>query len=991
MDLREGQNITRPPLLEGNKYGYWRVRMKAFLKSQDESVWEAVEQGWTHPVATDEEGKVSLLAKDKWTEVQKKAEAANSKAMNAIFSGVDGKNFKMISTCEIAKTAWDILRTAHEVTTKVKISRMETVTSKFENLRMQEDETIADFNTQVLDISNEAFALGEPMTEETLVRKVLRSLTKRFAMKALAVKEANDVKNMRLDELMGSLQTHEMDMNEEDRLTKVSSVSLKTEVVKNKTDDASEQQFAMFAKNFVKFIRRQYGKGTESSQSSDSRFQKNNRTKLQKEEKDYKKNSAKDSLSENKGKGIQCRECEGFGHIRAECINTQKKKNAYAVNWSDSDSEGETNNFVALTGCVKPKKDQSIEEETMKSPEDHILYSSYSDHDEITDEEIANNYKDLYQQWLVDIKRKTDLQNSLEDLTAEKEKLKKEVSTLNLNHQQTITDLKTQLMEATNERAELISQKMELLAVISSLKLQSKDYQGDHSGATDDLKQENDTLKRREVNLTDIIDSLKCEIETGKLAHEATIEELNHLKKTVKMLNSGTKDLDSILGAQRIGGGHKGLGFIRGSSSGKTAFVKAVPQLLPQFVPAEHRIQRKSFDKPEPEIVPANHFPRRKLSWLATRHPTRQRDRRRCFFCNQVGHIRARCHEFHMTFRKEKQVQKPRMKQVWRVKQKNEVCYVAFSSSSHLKKEKWYFDSGCSRHMTGNPEFLTSIEECKGSSNVTFGDGVESKVIGKGILNVQGLPRLKEVLLVKGLQANLISISQLCDGEHHVQFSQDECVVLNQKNEPVLTGRRSSNNCYLLNLGKPNAETTCLLSRTEEMNLWHQRMGHVNLRTLQKITSEGLVRGIPRVRGELSIVCGDCQIGKQIKVPHKSTTQINTSRPLELLHIDLMGPMQVESYSGKRYVLVCVDDFTRFTWPCFLREKSDAVQAFVQLCTQLEREREDKDEHIVKVRSDHGKEFENAALADFCSKRGITQQFSSPITPQQNGVVERKN
>ncbi|CAM8995220.1 unnamed protein product [Rhodiola kirilowii] len=805
MDLREGQNIMRPPLLEGNKYGYWRVRMKAFLKSQDESVWEAIEQGWTHPVATDEEGKVSLLAKDKWTEVQKKAEAANSKAMNAIFSGVDGKNFKMISTCEIAKAAWDILQTAHEGTTKVKISRMETLTSKFENMRMQEDETIADFNTRVLDISNEAFALGEPMTEETLVRKVLRSLTKRFAMKALTVKKANDVKTMRLDELMGSMQTHEMDMNEEDRLTKVSSVGLKAEVVKDKADDASKQQYAMFAKNFGKFIRRQYGKGTESSQSSDSRFQKNNRTKFQKEEKNHKKNSAEDSLSENKGKGIQCRECEGFGHIRAECINTQKKKNAYAVNWSDSDSEGGTNNFVALTGCVKPTKDQSIEEETMKSPEDHTLYSSYSDHDEITDEEIANNYKDLYQQWLVDIKRKTDLQNSLEDLTAEKEKLKKEVSTLKLNYQQTITDLKAQLMAATNERAELSSQKMELLAVISSLKLRSNNYQGDHSGDTDDLKQENDTLKRREVNLTDIIDSLKCEIETGKLAHEATIEELNHLKKTVKMLNSGTKDLDSILGAQRIGGGHKGLGFTRGSSSGKMDFVKAVPQLLPLLVPAEHRTQRRSFAKPEPKTVPANHFPQRKLSWLTTRHVTRQRDRRRCFFCNQMGHIKARCHEFHMSFRKVKQVQKPRMKQVWRVKQRSEVCYVAFSSSSHLKKEKWYFDSGCSRHMTGNLEFLTSIEECKGSSNVTFGDGVESKVIGKGILNVQGLPRLKEVLLVKGLQANLISISQLCDGENHVQFSQDECVVLNQKNEPVLTGRRSSNNCYLLNLGKPNA------------------------------------------------------------------------------------------------------------------------------------------------------------------------------------------
>ncbi|CAM8971606.1 unnamed protein product [Rhodiola kirilowii] len=206
MDLREGQNITRPPLLEGNKYGYWRVRMKAFLKSQDKSVWNAVEQGWMHPMVTDKEGNVTLLPKDKWTDAYKNAEAANSKALNVIFSRVNRKNFKMISTCEIAKKAWNILQTAHEGTTKVKISRMEMVTSKFENLRMLEDETITDFNTRVLDISNESFALGEPMSEEKLVRKVLRSLPRCFAMKALTIKEANDVKNMRLDELMGSLQ-----------------------------------------------------------------------------------------------------------------------------------------------------------------------------------------------------------------------------------------------------------------------------------------------------------------------------------------------------------------------------------------------------------------------------------------------------------------------------------------------------------------------------------------------------------------------------------------------------------------------------------------------------------------------------------------------------------------------------------------------------------------------------------------------------------------
>ncbi|CAM8965641.1 unnamed protein product [Rhodiola kirilowii] len=425
MDLREGQNITRPPLLEGNKYGYWRVRMKAFLKSQDESVWEAVEQGWMDPVALNEEGKVCLLAKDKWTEAQKKTEAANSKAMNAIFSRVDEKNFKMISTCEDAKKAWDILQTAHEGTTKVKISRMETVTSKFENLRMQEDETIVDFNTRVLNIANEAFALGEPISEEKLVRKVLRSLTKQFGMKALAVKEANDVKTMRLDELMGSLQTHESDLNEEDLLTKDKSIGLKAKfsVVPDKMGDLSEQQVALFAKNFGRFMRKQHDKGADSGQSSYSRFQKDVKFK--------KGNQSGDHNKDSKGKGIQCRECEGFGHIRAECPNL-KKKNAYAVSWSNSESdrEGETNNFVTLTSIIGQEEETSQEAESKSSSENHTQYSSCSNNEEVPEEDYARKYEELFQEWLNEVEQNKAVRSDLIDLTEEKEKLWEEATIL---------------------------------------------------------------------------------------------------------------------------------------------------------------------------------------------------------------------------------------------------------------------------------------------------------------------------------------------------------------------------------------------------------------------------------------------------------------------------------------------------------------------------------------------------------------------------------
>ncbi|KAK2435458.1 hypothetical protein QL285_020513 [Trifolium repens] len=104
--------------------------------------------------------------------------------------------------------------------------------------------------------------------------------------------------------------------------------------------------------------------------------------------------------------------------------------------------------------------------------------------------------------------------------------------------------------------------------------------------------------------------------------------------------------------------------------------------------------------------------------------------------------------------------------------------------------------------------------------------------------------------------------------------------------------------------------------------------------------------------------------------------------------MDLMGPMQVESLGGKRYAFVVVDDFSRYTWVNFIREKSNTFDIFKTLSTQVQRE---KNCGIVRIRSDHGREFENERFSEYCASEGIKHEFSSPITPQQNGVVERKN
>ena len=116
--------------------------------------------------------------------------------------------------------------------------------------------------------------------------------------------------------------------------------------------------------------------------------------------------------------------------------------------------------------------------------------------------------------------------------------------------------------------------------------------------------------------------------------------------------------------------------------------------------------------------------------------------------------------------------------------------------------------------------------------------------------------------------------------------------------------------------------------------------------------------------------------------------EVQTSSPLELLHTDLMGPTSVQSLGGKKYILVVVDDFIRYTWVVLLRDKAEALEKMIHLCKKLQVE---KATVIDRIKSDRGREFEDTKLATFCNDQGIHQEFSSPKTPQHNGIVERKN
>ena len=194
-----------------------------------------------------------------------------------------------------------------------------------------------------------------------------------------------------------------------------------------------------------------------------------------------------------------------------------------------------------------------------------------------------------------------------------------------------------------------------------------------------------------------------------------------------------------------------------------------------------------------------------------------------------------------------------------------------------------------------------------------------------------------------------------------VQFSKKGCFILNEDGVQVLKGLRTTDNCYGVVL---KLNVSCWSAHVNLLELWHQHFGHANYKQVAKVSKLEAVVGLPKFWKVEKIVCGLRQMGKLTKSSHPKVNVIATSRPLELLHVDLMGPTRTESLGGKRYIMVVVDDFSRYSWVEFIREKLEAWKKTEKLCKRLQNNNKKK-VPIVKIRSDHRKEFENAKFESF--------------------------
>nr|GEU97920.1 retrovirus-related Pol polyprotein from transposon TNT 1-94 [Tanacetum cinerariifolium] len=237
----------------------------------------------------------------------------------------------------------------------------------------------------------------------------------------------------------------------------------------------------------------------------------------------------------------------------------------------------------------------------------------------------------------------------------------------------------------------------------------------------------------------------------------------------------------------------------------------------------------------------------------------------------------------------------------------------------------WYLDSGCSKHMTKDrPQLINFVQKFLGA--VKFGNDHVAKIICYGDYKIRNVTILR-VYFVEGLGHNLFSVGQFCDSDLEVAFRQHTCFIQN-------------------------------------------------------------LEGLPKFKFKKDHLCSTCAMGKSKKKIHKPKTEDTNQEKLYLLHMDLCGPMRVESVNKNKYILIIVDDYSRFTRVKCLRSKDEAPDFIIKFLKMIQVRLKVP---VRRIRTNNGTEFVNQTLRGYYEQVGISHETSVGRSPQQNGVVERRN
>ena len=284
--------------------------------------------------------------------------------------------------------------------------------------------------------------------------------------------------------------------------------------------------------------------------------------------------------------------------------------------------------------------------------------------------------------------------------------------------------------------------------------------------------------------------------------------------------------------------------------------------------------------------------------------------------------------------------------------------------------------------MTNDPQTLVNPALYQGPEQLQVGNGTGLTIhsTGSSSLISRSQPLRLNILPVPEIRKKLLSVYRLTnDNLVFVEFHATYCIVKDEETgRPLLRGT-VKDGLYLLAEAHP-LEAKIIEKTSSDM--WHHRLGHPNMRILQKII---FTYEFPTLSVNKYFSCDACLTSKSHHLPYSKSIH-RTHKALEIVHSDLWGPSPVISHAGNRYYVIFVDDFTRYTWLYPLKLKSNVLSVFLDFQLRVERQFGQK---IISFQSGWGGEFQ--ALNKHLTRQGITHRISCPHTPAQNGTAEKKH
>lgn len=351
-----------------------------------------------------------------------------------------------------------------------------------------------------------------------------------------------------------------------------------------------------------------------------------------------------------------------------------------------------------------------------------------------------------------------------------------------------------------------------------------------------------------------------------------------------------------------------------------------------------------------------------------------------CFYCNKPGHIKAECRK--------------RIRDEQKSGTRQAVAFAATTSSS--KSSEWIMDSGASRHLTSDRQSLRNYRSVEEGTSVTFVNGQHAKALGQGDVELHtrtqrgvSTVELLNVLHVPEATVNLFSIKTAMDSGAQVTFKHGRCFVT--LGGQVYMEGISKDGLLIISEDRPQHEVAYGARSKETAQLWHRRFGHLGYDNLHRLQKHSMVEGISVAAGHFKDqqkeVCEPCIQAKQHRQPFP-TSDRQSSRQMELVHMDVCGPLEEASRGGARYLATFLDDFSKLSTVIPISHKSEVATVVKEVFQMLETQSGQK---LKAVRTDRGTEYLNAELKSYFKDKGVLHEKTAPYTPEQNGAAERFN